>query len=559
VSARTRTRLTLLALAASAASAFAGCAGRGSGEAEEPGPEPSPGGSIDFATQVQPIFDRYCSCHLSPSAPEGAVLLPEVAYDALVGNPSRQSPALLLVEPGEPDRSYLVIKIDDNVPNVASVRVGDLMPQRLPPLSRTDIDTIRQWIAEGAPRTVDRPDTTPPRFSGVRLAEPVSTTEIDLFWDGASDDETSAAEITYNVYRGAAPGAEDFAQPAATLRGATTVRVSGLDPDTEYCFVVRARDEAENEDTNTAEVCASTPAVVVPPFRRGDSNNDGAIELADAVFVLNYLFFAGPAPVCRAIADADADGHLNLTDAVFLLRHLFGGGTEPALLSEEELAECEGRNEAAIARGAEVFRLPDANGNLYACATCHASEPDHVAIVRLAGHSLHDALRRPSFKLGEIPTFLGAANLCREHWMQTTPWQETDLSYTDLVAFFESVAPPGPAPALVYEIVPPAVRGPASGNPDAGCDLFHRSCVVCHGEGAAGTPIAPGLVSFLLDADFIRLKIRLSGPRRTVYDGLRGGIMPFWTPDRLSDAEVEDVAAYLTTRPVVQCGEAQSP
>jgi hypothetical protein len=64
-------------------------------------------------------------------------------------------------------------------------------------------------------------------------------------------------------------------------------------------------------------------------FRRGDTDDDGVVNITDGVSTLLYLFQGGPAPSCPDAADADDDGQVSLTDAVFLLLHLFQGGPEP--------------------------------------------------------------------------------------------------------------------------------------------------------------------------------------------------------------------------------------
>jgi hypothetical protein len=66
-------------------------------------------------------------------------------------------------------------------------------------------------------------------------------------------------------------------------------------------------------------------------FVRGDANADGAFNLTDPIFSLNFLFQGGtnPPPCIKAV-DANDDGTTNLTDAVFLLNRLFGAGDPPA-------------------------------------------------------------------------------------------------------------------------------------------------------------------------------------------------------------------------------------
>ena len=227
---------------------------------------PPAGGTIDFATQVQPIFDRNCSCHLTVSAPQGEVLQAGSSYDSMVNVPSTEQPSILRVKPGEPDNSYLVIKIDDNVPDVSSRRSGDRMPRGRPPLTPGEIDIIRQWIAEGALRTAVAVDTEPPLFDGATLAAPVSATSIDLFWDDALDDQTESAGLVYKVFMATSSGAHDFSRVFLVAPGQSfEVRVHGLEPATRYYFVVRAEDAAGNQDTNRHEVSVRTGQSPAPP------------------------------------------------------------------------------------------------------------------------------------------------------------------------------------------------------------------------------------------------------------------------------------------------------
>ncbi len=60
-----------------------------------------------------------------------------------------------------------------------------------------------------------------------------------------------------------------------------------------------------------------------PSFIRGRINVDGAVNIADAIFLLGYLFAKGTAPTCMDAADANDDGNVNIADAIRLLGHLF--------------------------------------------------------------------------------------------------------------------------------------------------------------------------------------------------------------------------------------------
>ena len=66
-----------------------------------------------------------------------------------------------------------------------------------------------------------------------------------------------------------------------------------------------------------------------PSFLRGDSNDDGTVDISDAVFTLTWLFLGGPAPGCVAVTNTNGDAAVDLSDPVYLLSHLFLGGPEP--------------------------------------------------------------------------------------------------------------------------------------------------------------------------------------------------------------------------------------
>ncbi len=64
-------------------------------------------------------------------------------------------------------------------------------------------------------------------------------------------------------------------------------------------------------------------------IRYGDVNNDGAVNIADAIYKLNNLFGDGPVPTCAETADVNSDEAYNIADAIFLLNNLFGDGPPP--------------------------------------------------------------------------------------------------------------------------------------------------------------------------------------------------------------------------------------
>lgn len=100
---------------------------------------PSTGHSqINYSTQIQPILDSNCtSCH--DNAQSGVTL---TSYQSVMNSVGDQY-EMNIVVPEEPDNSPLVDKIEPNP------QYGSQMPQGSS-LTEAQIDTIRQWIAEGA-------------------------------------------------------------------------------------------------------------------------------------------------------------------------------------------------------------------------------------------------------------------------------------------------------------------------------------------------------------------------------------------------------------------------
>ncbi|MBN2365399.1 MAG: hypothetical protein EH225_05455 [Calditrichaeota bacterium] len=117
---------------------------------ERAGPvEQEPPSQATFNNIQTSIFNQSCAlsnCHAGSSAPFGLDLSAESSYNNLVNVASQEVPSLLRVDPGEPDSSYLVLKVEG-----ASGIIGQRMPIGGNPLSAEQINLIREWINNGAP------------------------------------------------------------------------------------------------------------------------------------------------------------------------------------------------------------------------------------------------------------------------------------------------------------------------------------------------------------------------------------------------------------------------
>ncbi len=78
-------------------------------------------------------------------------------------------------------------------------------------------------------------------------------------------------------------------------------------------------------------VFARRPIDGTPPvtFVRGDCNEDGAVDVSDAVRVLGVLFLGEVASECPAACDTNDDDARDISDAIAVLAFLFAGGGAP--------------------------------------------------------------------------------------------------------------------------------------------------------------------------------------------------------------------------------------
>ncbi len=113
-------------------------------------PPPPPSSPPTLSGDVQPILSNSCAfsgCHAGTSPQQGMNLSAGLMHSNTVNVPSNES-GLDRIEPGQPDQSYLVHKIQGTQGTVGGS--GVQMPFGGPALSQASIDIIRAWVADGA-------------------------------------------------------------------------------------------------------------------------------------------------------------------------------------------------------------------------------------------------------------------------------------------------------------------------------------------------------------------------------------------------------------------------
>jgi hypothetical protein len=117
--------------------------GCGTGVPEVPTAEP-----VSYSAHLEPLIIAHClSCHETEEAKAKLILDPGMGYERLVGPRSTQDPDMALVEPGDPDRSYLWLKLQH------VTEEGKGMPRTLTgskKLRPAELELYRRWIEGGA-------------------------------------------------------------------------------------------------------------------------------------------------------------------------------------------------------------------------------------------------------------------------------------------------------------------------------------------------------------------------------------------------------------------------
>ncbi len=112
----------------------------------------------------------------------------------------------------------------------------------------------------------------------------------------------------------------------------------------DQCDVCPGYDDGIDDDSDgLAHGCDNCPQVYNPDqgdmdndgvgdacqYVCGDANSDAATNIADAVYVISYIFKGGPPPDPICEGDCSGDDAVNIGDAVHMVNYIFKGGPAP--------------------------------------------------------------------------------------------------------------------------------------------------------------------------------------------------------------------------------------
>jgi hypothetical protein len=108
---------------------------------------------------------------------------------------------------------------------------------------------------------------------------------------------------------------------------------------------------AYNKTTYTAQITVTSGG-----FLAGDANGDWVVDIADIVYLVNFLYKGGDPPEPMDAGDANCDGIVDVGDVVYLVNYLYKGGPPPCSPPSGSLTGYEGCLE--FSQGGQTDSIP---------------------------------------------------------------------------------------------------------------------------------------------------------------------------------------------------------
>jgi thiosulfate dehydrogenase len=214
------------------------------------------------------------------------------------------------------------------------------------------------------------------------------------------------------------------------------------------------------------------------------------------------------------------------------------------------------RDVPAAQLGARLFTSPalsTSRFNRFACSTCHTIAAGAGPVVPGrwdSGYNLHGVAGRPTWWGGASLRLLDAVNDCIELFMGGRRLSAAEPQALQLGAYLAESSPPDPQPAAPLTVVRVATPlADLAGDANRGALIYAASCFRCHGAPHSGSGRLDPSVSILPEDT---LHFFPTNGRAAFVEKIRhgrffniGGVMPFYSLEAMSDADVADILAFV--------------
>jgi len=166
------------------------------------------------------------------------------------------------------------------------------------------------------------------------LNEITYSTEFIVGWSG-TDDSLGSGIHSYSIFVSIDGGLDE-------VWISDTIGTSAIfhgENDYTYAFYSIATDNVGNFEIKPPATY-DTYTTINLEYLCGDPNHDGKQNIADAMYILNYVFMDGAPPDPLESAEVNCDGKVNISDAFWIVNYVFLDGYEPCDTDGDSVPDC---------------------------------------------------------------------------------------------------------------------------------------------------------------------------------------------------------------------------
>ncbi len=210
-------------------------------------------------------------------------------------------------------------------------------------------------------------------------------------------------------------------------------------------------------------------------FQCGDISDDGKVDIADMVYLTNYMFHEGPAIPTPPNADCDGNSEIDIGDLVCWVSYIFNNCLPPTCgfefpLHQEALAECAGTPDSAKGgKGTLRLEVSGNDVNVYHDDAYYQCCLGYLVEYTMLGQEIHGVERDTAAECDcYCPFDLHSAinDLAHGQYHLTLYGVEGGIVGDGWFTINSDLPPPGVAETVIGECVQPSKDWPWEGEPE---------------------------------------------------------------------------------------------